>query len=200
MGRELKPSEMHPDDLPDERAFQDEFTREFLQSVEETRPGYYPFLSKTGKYEMDFPSGGKIGNKQYSLENEIFEGLSVGVNNTEQESAFTLFYFGGNDKTSIDTNLDAFKKRVGERIEYKKIENNDKITFYSNFKDNDFDNHVAYIQNNNKPGAIELIYFIDCQTEKGCNKDNQRIFLEWIDTIQFIDVEKEGVENERKNN
>ena len=58
--KELKPSEMNHNDLPDERAFQDEFTRDFLQSIDETRPGYYPFLSRTGKYNMDFPASGVI--------------------------------------------------------------------------------------------------------------------------------------------
>ena len=77
IGKEVKPSEMHPNDLPDERAFEDEFTRDFIQSVDETRPGYYPFLSKTGKYKMDFPAGGDIIKRAYSINNDSYEFINA---------------------------------------------------------------------------------------------------------------------------
>src|SRR5699024_12227911 len=69
------------EDLPDVRAFQDEFTRGFLQSTEETRPGYYPFLSGTELFTMDFPGEGAISEKAYALKGNEYEGLSIGVGN-----------------------------------------------------------------------------------------------------------------------
>ncbi|WP_152655091.1 hypothetical protein [Oceanobacillus sp. CFH 90083] len=51
----VKPAEMNPDELPEVPAFENEFTREFLQSVEPVREGYYPFLSKSESFTMDFP-------------------------------------------------------------------------------------------------------------------------------------------------
>lgn len=43
--KDIKPSEMKAEDLPDVRALQDEFTRSFIESTEEVEPGYYSFLS-----------------------------------------------------------------------------------------------------------------------------------------------------------
>ena len=47
--QDIKLSEMNPEDLPDVRAFEDEFTRGILQSTEETRSGYYPFFIRDEK-------------------------------------------------------------------------------------------------------------------------------------------------------
>ena len=52
---------------PNVRAFQDPFTKKFLISTNEVLPGYYPFLSKTGGYEMAFPAGGVIGERGYNF-------------------------------------------------------------------------------------------------------------------------------------
>src|SRR5699024_3922117 len=93
IGKEVKPSELHPNDLPDERAFQDEFTREFLQSVEETRPGYYAFLSKTGKYEMDFPAGGIISKPAYEIRNRSFEYLDVNISYPDKTAASLMVMY-----------------------------------------------------------------------------------------------------------
>src|SRR5699024_10845192 len=53
--KELKPADMDDEDLPDMGAFQDEFTRGFLQSTEETRTGYYPFYQGQVLIRWIFP-------------------------------------------------------------------------------------------------------------------------------------------------
>src|SRR5690606_29883869 len=111
---ELKPSEMHPNDLPDERAFQDEFTREFLQSVEETRPGHYPFLSKTGRYKMDFPAEGVINKHSYIINNtshETFNLTYIDEDNINIE--ISVAYYIESYKNDMDINLAYFQGRVG---------------------------------------------------------------------------------------
>jgi len=65
IGKDKLPSEMDPKNLPEGRAFEDEFTRSFLQSTEEVIPGYYPFLAKNGRWEMAFPENGLTGKKSY---------------------------------------------------------------------------------------------------------------------------------------
>ena len=64
---DLLPQDMPAEDLPQVEAFQDEFTRSFLQSTEETRPDYYPFLSNTGAFEMDLYKESRVNERSYSL-------------------------------------------------------------------------------------------------------------------------------------
>ncbi|MDL4840514.1 hypothetical protein QQS35_08660, partial [Aquibacillus sp. LR5S19] len=46
--------------LPETKAFQDEFTREFMDSTEEVKDGYYLFRSKTDGYTMLFPENAEM--------------------------------------------------------------------------------------------------------------------------------------------
>src|SRR5699024_9847094 len=73
------PTEIDKGDLPDVHAFEDEFTRDFLQSTEETRDGYYHFVSGTGKYKMDFPSSGVIGDRSYIKKKNEYEEFPIHI-------------------------------------------------------------------------------------------------------------------------
>src|SRR5690625_852639 len=73
------PSEIDKDGLPEVRAFNDSFTREFLQSTEETREGYYPFVSGTRNYKMDFPSSGVIGDRSYIKKKNEYEEFPIHI-------------------------------------------------------------------------------------------------------------------------
>ena len=189
IGKEVVPSEMHPSDLPDERAFQDEFTREFLQSVEETRPGYYPFLSKTGKYKMDFPADAVIGKQGYTLKESHFEALIGGIEG-KMFAGFTLFYHGENDLENIEIHLDWFQGRIGKKLEYEVFENDHLRMYYKHFQRGNFDKNVAYVQNLQDSGSIEIIFTVECTTFNDCNESHvdriQQDFLNWIKSIKFI--------------
>jgi hypothetical protein len=74
--------------------FKDDFTRSFIQSIEETSPGYYPFLSATGRYEMDFPEDTIIfGEPAYSLEKERFESLRFYREEEAYDELVTVRYY-----------------------------------------------------------------------------------------------------------
>src|SRR5699024_9022676 len=73
------PSEIDKEDLPDVHAFEYEFTRKFLQSTEETEEGFYSFLSKTKKYKMDFPGGGVIDDRMYSVTKNVHEEVTISI-------------------------------------------------------------------------------------------------------------------------
>src|SRR5690625_3030569 len=81
------PSEIAKEDLPDVHAFNDTFTRDFLQSTEETEEGFYPFLSKTKKYKMDFPAGGVIDNRMYSVKENVHEEVTISI---EDDTGFGM--------------------------------------------------------------------------------------------------------------
>mgnify|MGYP001435484122 CR=1 FL=1 len=189
IGKEVKPSEMHPDDLPDERAFQDEFTREFLQSVEEARPGYYPFLSKTGKYELDFPAGGEIIKQAYNIDNSTFETINIGIYHKDN-SFGTLFltYYGRNKLKDIDNHLSWLEGRLGEDAHFTEYKESGKIVYLFGFQRENYKYHSAYIQNTKEHGGLEFIYSIDCQ-HSDCEDEHsisEDEFLKWVLTVTFL--------------
>jgi hypothetical protein len=192
-----KPSEMNVEDLPDVRAFQDEFTRNFLQSTEEIRPDYYPFLSGTGKYKMDFPAGGIIGEKSYARKEKDYEEYSVHIqSDIVGEAMITMFYFSYDTTDELESNLDSFSTRIGKNINFKKIDGENQSFYYGNFERNEFHTYASYIQNEKADGALEVVYQIDCRQEQKakCNKNkekNEKHVIDWMKSIRFINESKE---------
>ena len=196
MGKELKPSEMNPDDLPDERAFQDEFTREFLQSVEETRPGYYPFLSNTGKYKMDFPADGIISNEFYNSTTDM-ELLGISIRKDDGTSVtINIIFDNSRSSDKFEYYLDGFEGRIGTNVQFEIIKNNSMTIHYNNFQRNDFDNHVAYLHPNIGSGGMEVLYSVDCLDGDHCNNTNQQEIINWIKSILFIHVDERVVNSD----
>jgi len=106
------PSEIAKEDLPDVHAFNDTFTRDFLQSTEETEEGFYPFLSKTKKYKMDFPAGGVIDNRMYSVKENVHEEVTISI---EDDTGFGMhvIYYSNHTEERLTEDLNRFKKRLG---------------------------------------------------------------------------------------
>ena len=188
IGKEVKPSEMHPNELPDERALQDEFTRNFIQSTEETSPGYYPFLSNTEKYSMDFPADG-IVNKEFYGSVRGYESYSVSI---LSGGYYTLHFDNSRALENSPYFLDAFQGRVGQKVDFEIMEDDNKVIYYTNFHRNDYEYHVAYIHRNKGDGGLEIVYTLDCLEEYECNDPNaeeKANILKWIKSIKFVDEE-----------
>ncbi|MGX4668464.1 hypothetical protein JNUCC74_04520 [Cerasibacillus sp. JNUCC 74] len=190
-----KPSEMNVEDLPDVRAFQDEFTRNFLQSTEETRSGYYPFLSGTGKYKMDFPAGGIIGEKSYALEKERFESYLIGVQKESVESSVDITYTA--EKEGNETViLDMLRKSSNEELKFKKEELQDRELYIASLNENGEFGLASYIQNLSGVGGIQVFYVSKCSKEnENCSKDIEKensLIIDWLKTIQFVNKENES--------
>src|SRR5699024_5796917 len=66
-------SEMDPAEWPDVIAFQDDFTREFMSSLEEVEDGYYLFESKTGGDTMMYPENATMNQTYYQKNKGTFE-------------------------------------------------------------------------------------------------------------------------------
>lgn len=79
----VKPSEMEPEELPEAPAFKDEFTRGFLQSTEPVREGYYPFLSGSESFTMDFPEGMEMEYRSHFVRSDN-ERETVEIRNVEK--------------------------------------------------------------------------------------------------------------------
>jgi hypothetical protein len=187
---------MNPEDLPDVRAFQDEFTREFLQSTEETRDGYYPFLSGTGRYEMDFPGGGVIGEKSYALKDDGYEGLLLGVDEGDgHESSININFYSHHELGNESNILDQLRNRLGMELEFQQKEDDNKFihSSYFEYEDDESFGIAANVLNKLDSGAIQIVYTTGCEDEEGCITSGESMkekMNAWIDSIYFIESEE----------
>ncbi|MBD1221845.1 hypothetical protein [Virgibacillus halodenitrificans] len=189
----VKPSEMNVKDLPDMRAFQDEFTRELLQSTEETREGYYLFMSGTGAYKMDFPAGGIVGEKGYGKVKERKEGYGIGIlSKYGLKSSIDVNFDSNKESSNLNSYIDNLKQRLQKKVEFKEIKTQkDQQTFYySSFERNDLQTYAGYVQNNASSGGIQVVYQIDCKaTTQLCDENKQENldqFINWLKSIEFV--------------
>ena len=203
----VKPKDMEIEELPDVRAFQDEFTSGFLQSREETRPGYYPFLSGTGAFEMDFPAEGKLGEKSYNIREKNYEAIMIGVGSEESDITHIItvtYYAHLEEDVHKDSRLGQLQSSVEEELDFERVEEENEIYYIASYEsDNeDFDfetfGQAAFIFNKNGTGGIEVIYSSDC--EKNCDDlkeaDMSKAF-EWIKSIKFLKDAEAVDENEK---
>ena len=186
------------DDLPEVRAFQDEFTRGFLQSTEETRPGYYPFLSATGAFEMDFPESGKIAENLYHIKNKSFEIMKVNVGTETSDILHTIrIQYTGHLEEEIHkkTSLGMLHSELEGDLNFERIEEGQQIYHISEFElEKDEDYHevygfAAYVFNKQGQGGIEIVYNAHCL--ENCaelrESDKQNIY-DWIKSVRFLEV------------
>src|SRR5699024_454576 len=185
-----KPSETDLDELPEVRAFTDSFTRDFLQSTEETREGYYLFVPGTGNYRMNFPAEGVIGQRAYSIRKKGYEEFPIHIKD-ETGTEIRVNYYSNNKKDLIKNDLHAFKKHLGYECDFKKVKKNDRTLYYAHYEDDIFRTYAGYILNERGTGGIEVIYNIDCQDKKEeiCEKNKQNDkerAMKWMESVQFI--------------
>ena len=193
------PSEIDKDGLPEVRAFNDSFTREFLQSTEETREGYYPFVSGTEQFKMDFPAEGVIGQKAYFIKEERYEEFPIHIK-TETGSKVRINYYSDDRKELLKENLNAFKKRLGYDGDFEKLKGDKQSLNYAHYERNGFRTYVGYVLNERESGGIELTYKIDCRDEKEeiCKENRQsdkKRAVKWMESVQFINGD-EGEDHE----
>src|SRR5699024_4853550 len=184
------PSEIDKEDLPDVHAFEDEFTRKFLQSTEETEEGFYPFLSKTKKYKMDFPSSGVIGDRSYSNKKNEYEEFPIHIKEGTGVKIH-INYYSNRRAEQLTADLNRFKKRQGYEGDFNKLEKDNQTLYYTNSEGSGFRDYLGYVQNEKGTGGIELVYEIDCRDEKKeiCKKNKQndkKHAMKWMKSVQFI--------------
>lgn len=201
---DLLPQDMPAEDLPQVEAFQDEFTRSFLQSTEETRPDYYPFLSNTGAFEMDLYKESRVNERSYSLRRKGFEMLRVTTGN--QDSQFihnvTITYTGHlTEEIHKKTRLQMLRQSSGEDLEFERIEQEDQIIYIGPYELNpdgpagsESYGYGAFIFNNLGRGGIEVKYGSNCY--RNCDEErekDQAAIYDWIlNGIRFVDSNEAG--------
>ncbi|HEY4553966.1 MAG TPA: hypothetical protein VIG80_12275, partial [Bacillaceae bacterium] len=119
-----KDNQVSANKTPDTRAFNDEFTKEFMDSPKDIENGYYLFRSKTNGYTMLFPVEGKVSDFGYERNKDFYEKLYIGEATKEKNISYniSLTYEEREVTNDIDSNIYLLSTIGKYDGEFKKIE------------------------------------------------------------------------------
>src|SRR5699024_7258590 len=125
-----------------------------------TEEGFYPFLSRTGKYKMDFPAGGVIDDLSYYKKDNVFEEVHISI---EDDTGFGMdvLYYSNHTEELLEDDLNRFKSRLGYDGDFEKLEKDDRTIFHAHMEDDVLRTDAGYILNEQGTGAVEVIYNTD---------------------------------------
>ncbi|MFS0560710.1 hypothetical protein AB1K91_08210 [Terribacillus sp. 179-K 1B1 HS] len=166
----LSPSEMDPKDLPDVPAFQDEYTKEYMQSTEQVKDGYYPLISKTNGFTLHFPEDMVIDDTSNAQPDNHYESLIFHYENNDIAvmDEYIIHYLS--PVSDIEWSKDYMNRRAGEELNFKKLEavyENQYIEI-AEIKDESTLTLVALIWNDNDQ---QTQIFTDIMCSKEIDKD-----------------------------
>ncbi|MBA4536363.1 hypothetical protein H1Z61_04200 [Bacillus aquiflavi] len=195
--------ELSPEELPQVEAFQDEFTRQFLDSTKEVKPGFYLFRSGTNGYTMLFPENAILSDKFYEVDQNHFETIGIGASFGENISYFmNLRYLNKAHTNMIESYLDTMRSRVGYEGEFEEISLQDKQIHYAK-REKEFESSkridysfFSYIKAKNSKQAIQFIFGIACDDgSKPCQlnvNEAEQLAKTLMESITFIPTEEES--------
>ncbi|WP_078579032.1 hypothetical protein [Salipaludibacillus agaradhaerens] len=184
--------------VPDTRAFQDEFTSEFMQSTTETEEGYYTFESGTGGYTMLFPTNARIGDGTYYKPANEYERYSVANQKEEKNitSGIRITYENNPSMENIDINLSVLSMKAGYEGEYETFELEGNVYNYASYVYetlNGIENHyfISFIKSENSTQGIMFIYSASClDSGEECEIDvgyEEEVAKKIMTSIEFKD-------------
>ncbi|MEE6132144.1 hypothetical protein [Priestia sp. GS2] len=192
---EKKPSEVAVEELPNTRALQDEFTREMIKSTKETEKGYYTLESKTGVYEMLFPTGGEIDGIGYTRKSESSEAFLAGILYEDKSSAELRINYNtilSNDETDIEYAKRFLTKNIGEDMTFERIDVKGKVMYIAPFKMKETGSYGygAYVHPDKGWRGLEIIYSTSCTDKtKPCDPQEETFkkrAYKLISSVKFL--------------
>ncbi|WP_082415943.1 hypothetical protein [Numidum massiliense] len=191
------PQSLPLEKLPQVTAFQDEFTRKFMDSTEPVKEGYYLFRSGVNGYTMLFPEGAKLSERGYSAPDKFFETIDFGGEEKNVTYYVRIEYHFSGTVNLIDSQLDSFRSEAHYNGEFKKREVGQKIMyignneFLSDHKEDTAYNFFGFIKSKESNQGIRFFYSVTClDAKKTCHLDvrkeeeQARILMESITFIE----------------
>ncbi|MFD1335850.1 hypothetical protein ACFQ4N_09845 [Oceanobacillus iheyensis] len=193
----LLPSEMSAEDLPDVPALQDAFTREFIQSSDPVREGFYPFLSKSNSITMDFPEDMVISSKAHNIGPDDRSETITFADVDETKEIFVnynLHYYKG--EPNVESSMNRISKSHDRELEFRdiKTDNNSNLSISEYKPDEQFYTVAVFIWNTD--GQIDLNVSLRCNdklnTKKCLEKINseKELIIEQIKSINILNKNK----------
>ncbi|MBA4536362.1 hypothetical protein H1Z61_04195 [Bacillus aquiflavi] len=194
--------ELSPEELPQVEAFQDEFTRQFLDSTKEVKPGFYLFRSGTNGYTMLFPENAQLSDEFYGIHKKSFEKIDIGAPFGENISYYVNIWYFETHPNSYQSDLSNLQSRVKYEGEFEEISLPDKQIYYAK-REKKFENtnlvdyfFFSYIKAKNSKQAIQFIFNIGCDDEnKPCQLDvneAEQLAKMLMESITFIPAKEES--------
>ncbi|MEB4860584.1 hypothetical protein [Priestia megaterium] len=192
---------------PNVPAFNDHFTREFLEKDKKVDDGFYEFKSKTGQYTMWFPEEYQLiheNKEDYSLNGNAYErwvASSENSFNNKNGISYINVELAEKVKENEEVNVESLFKKNLHVNQPKKIETAHISIYYDSvytyFKGTEEkvvknnikyvpNTYVAYIADENTDKVIELYYKYtgDHLTEKQGEKQEKFIF-KMLKSVKF---------------
>lgn len=186
----LEPENDVPEDLPDVRAFQDAFTRPFLQSKEESEPGYYLFKSETGMFQMNFPADGIIEEKSHIEKNGNFESFLMSTKKDDQLSLTVVTYDQMDEDDDIESILEDVEEKFDTDLDFSESEWTDRTLYLSPLPvDEGSLGYIGLLISDSSDEKVEIIYEAQCESpEETCFEADEKAneFTNWLKSIEFI--------------
>ncbi|MFJ5770915.1 hypothetical protein [Psychrobacillus sp. NPDC093180] len=193
-GKDIKPSEMQVEDLPNVRALQDEFTRSFIESTEEVEPGYYSFLSGTKRYRMLFPKEGAI-HQGYGVKDDQFEGFLMStINDNGTDSQIKINYYANESIENVPVVLEILEGRVNQKLEFEKITSESSEVYYAPIEfEPDVFGIAALVVSLNGEGSVQIVYDTQCKNDKNeCQQIKEKEVDKMVHLVKSVEfIEKE---------
>ncbi|SDC91692.1 hypothetical protein SAMN05421663_10580 [Terribacillus halophilus] len=201
--KSTSPSEMEPKELPDVPALQDEFTRDFIQSEEPVKEGYYPFKSGTNNFTMDFPEDMIIIERGYSKgQNDGSEMMEISFLPEDIEvrdvlPTIMVHYYGF--MSSEESSKESMSSRRKEELQFKSLGSDNEGKQYAEYADftvGPYPGMAALIWNDNNQ-QIQISASVVCKeglSEEDCErlaKPEKEKLLEIFRSIKLTAQEDE---------
>lgn len=157
---------------PDTKAFQDDFTKDFMDSPKEVKNGYYLFKSKTDGYTMLFPVNAKISSMPYERHKDYYEAIYYGEALKHKNIAYyvKVTYENKEITKDIDVNLDLLSGSLHYKGDYKKFSSENQTYYYATDKDEvgkgeerqTYYDFFCYVKSNNTDKSVRFLYSVAC--------------------------------------
>ena len=169
-------------------ALQDEFTKEFIPSAEETEEGYYTFESGIGGYTMLYPINATMDQTYYQYKGQSYE--AIYFSETQEENNYGYSVRGRfEDRTItqwVESNLDLLIGSTDSITveDFEKYTVNDNDVYFAEYtqeiseEEDGFTYHfLSYVKSQANNKAMSISYSSSCMNEKeecALNLDQER--------------------------
>ncbi|MBZ5479416.1 hypothetical protein COE67_04360 [Priestia megaterium] len=197
---------------PNVPAFDDHFTREFLNKDKKVDDGFYEFKSKTGQYTMWFPEEYQLlheNEQQYVRDGDFYERWKASSVKNKEENQLNYLQVKLSESNPDDESIyveSLFKDEFGVNNPQKWETANTRIYFdtgYLYFKGTEehviYDKnkhapntYIAYVADKNSSRVIELWFDDSLNNQVGRESDKKDWFVKVLNSIHF----KEGKKHE----
>ncbi|MGX1374445.1 hypothetical protein RKD56_001563 [Priestia megaterium] len=168
---------------PNVPAFDDHFTRKFLNKDKKVGDGFYEFKSKTGQYTMWFPEGYRLlsENGDYARDNKDFEQWGA-VPSSENKVYLFKRRFG----LSIPNKIENSQTRVYYQSAYIYFKGTEKRVIVDK-KKHIPNAYLAYVADKSSNKVLQISFDSSDKYKSGDEDKKKEWFLKILENIHFKD-------------